>query len=381
MNKIFTNLTELLLRLTLCCFALLLSSDAWAVHEKTTEERIEHLSARIEDLEKQLEAGQENLDFLKHITFSGLLEVEAGYSIYDPKAAGELSERNFDIVLATVELGIDTDLNENISGHISLLYEEDETEPMDIDEGFITVHGGSPFPWAIHAGKMYVPFGRYDTFFVSDPLTLELGETRESAVLGSVELAGIDLSAGIFNGDAEEKGKTNDNNPSFVLSATCSIPDGLPVTGELGVSVTSNLADSDSLQEEISDPDGINDPVLAYSAFISTSILDTFEIVAETVYSADKFSAGELNGFPGASDFKPKAFNVEAAYRFATESGIAVKLEKSDDCGDFIPEKIYGASAFHPVYSGGILKVEYLMKHYENKDTEKAITAQLSYEF
>jgi len=33
------------------------------------------------------------------------------------------------------------------------------------------------------AGQLYVPFGAFETGLISDPLTLEIGETRESTVL------------------------------------------------------------------------------------------------------------------------------------------------------------------------------------------------------
>lgn len=97
------------------------------------------------------------------IAISGLIEVEFGYESTSEEDAG-------DLVLATVELGIDVDITEHVTGHILLLNEEDDTEPMDVDEGYITLDGGDAMPLFLRVGKMYLPFGRFESHFVSDPL-------------------------------------------------------------------------------------------------------------------------------------------------------------------------------------------------------------------
>ena len=108
------------------------------------------------------------------VTFGGLVEVEA--------TTGKDYEgtKESDITLATVELGLDAEITDWVNGHILLLYEEDDT-PLCVDEGFITLGNLEKFPLYFAAGKMYVPFGAFETNMISDPLTLELGENNESS--------------------------------------------------------------------------------------------------------------------------------------------------------------------------------------------------------
>ena len=77
-----------------------------------------------------------------------------------------------DMILATVELAIDAEINENVSGHILLLYEEDDTEEFTVDEGVITVT--SSYGLSLSAGKMYVPFGVFTPTLSQTPLRLNL---------------------------------------------------------------------------------------------------------------------------------------------------------------------------------------------------------------
>ncbi|MCD4689476.1 MAG: hypothetical protein K8R55_09110, partial [Desulfuromonadaceae bacterium] len=93
------------------------------------------------------------------VSLSGLIEVEAGYidvDSDDPAADGNES----DLVLATVELGIDADFIQHVSGHVLLLWEEDEeSDHLIVDEGYIRLDGEDVVPLYLQVGKMYVPFG------------------------------------------------------------------------------------------------------------------------------------------------------------------------------------------------------------------------------
>jgi hypothetical protein len=108
---------------------------AWAMHEKSSEERIEELSTRIDLLEKSPSEKKELPDWMDIFTFSGLLEVEASYEKYNPDAADEPSNDTSDITLSTMEFGVDAGFNEYVKGHVLFLWEQDETEPVDLDEG------------------------------------------------------------------------------------------------------------------------------------------------------------------------------------------------------------------------------------------------------
>ena len=186
---------------------LIASGPAWAMHEKSSETRIEDLSKRIEIMEKSTREEPSIHHWFNKISISGLLEAEAGYEKYNPDAAGESSEESSDIVLSTFELGLDVDFIDHVGGHVLVLWEEDDSEAIDLDEGYISLTGTEEMPLYLHAGKQYIPFGNMDTYFISDPLPLELGETRESALLAGYHKGLCNVFCGGFNGDVDKIGK------------------------------------------------------------------------------------------------------------------------------------------------------------------------------
>jgi len=183
------------------------------------------------------------------IQISGLIEAEAGYSDID-SADPQVDGATSDIALATVELAADAEIAPHVSGHLIFLWEEDDTEPVDIDEGFIILDGGDMLPLFLNAGKMYVPFGYFESHFITDPLTLELGETRESAVHVGFTNDMLDLSVAAFNGDVQEIGD-DDHIDDWVANAQWRLPqESIPGFGlVIGTSYISNIAESDALTE------------------------------------------------------------------------------------------------------------------------------------
>ncbi|MBW1959235.1 MAG: LbtU family siderophore porin, partial [Deltaproteobacteria bacterium] len=142
------------------------------------------LPERVRRIEEKMAQKQEGIleKWADKITLSGVIEAEAGYEDYDYDNPATNDEDSSDITLATVELGVDVDITKHVKGHVLFLWEEDDTEPVDVDEGFITLDGADVVPLYLNVGKLYVPFGNFESHFISDPLTLELGETRESAL-------------------------------------------------------------------------------------------------------------------------------------------------------------------------------------------------------
>jgi hypothetical protein len=174
---------------------LLVSSSAFA-------ESYEELAERIAKLEEKLKEEKTLGEWTKRINLSGLIEVEASYDKTDSAESGVGDEDTSDLVPATIELGIDVDVVENVSGHILLLYEDGED--FSVDEGFIRLDGGDGLPIYFQAGEMYIPFGNFQTYMVSDPLTLELGETQEAAAQIGFDVNGFYGSVYAFNGDVDE---------------------------------------------------------------------------------------------------------------------------------------------------------------------------------
>ncbi|MBW2576217.1 MAG: LbtU family siderophore porin [Deltaproteobacteria bacterium] len=313
------------------------------------------------------------------ITLSGLIEAEACYENYDYDNPATDDDDSSDITLATVELGVDVDIIKHVKGHVLFLWEEDDTEPVDVDEGFITLDGEDVVPLYLNVGKLYVPFGNFESHFISDPLTLELGETRESALTVGYVNEWMDVSVSAFNGDIDETGEDN-HIESYVAAASFSVPEELISNFGItaGVSYISNIADSDGLEGET--PDQIKDYVDGFSAFLSISFMDKFFFEFEYLGALDEFEAGELS-FDGGMEFQPETWNFELAYAATDRLEVAVKYEGGDDLGDFLPEDQYGAAVTYGLFENTSLSLEYLYGKFENDDERNLFTTQLAVEF
>jgi hypothetical protein len=354
---------------------------------KSQEQRHYHsvkgLAERLKKMEAEMEEGPPLGIWADRIELSGLIEVEASSEAIDHVDPAVNDEQSSDIVLATIELGMDADIAKHVKGHILLLFEEDDTEPIEVDEGIISIDGEDALPLYLNAGRMYVPFGRFESHFISDPLTLELGETRESAVLGGFTNDWVELSLGTFNGDTDETGEDN-RIQSYVASCVFAFPEekisGLALSA--GASYITNIADSDGLQEVGAGVSAatIKDHVGGLSVFISASLKDKFFLEAEYLSATETFQAGELS-FDGGKAFEPNTWNLELAYAVNEELEVAVKYEGGDDLGDFLPNKQYGAALIYGLFENTSLAVEYLDGEYENNDERSLATAQFAIEF
>ncbi|NVM21797.1 MAG: LbtU family siderophore porin [Desulfobacterales bacterium] len=287
----------------------------------------EALKAEIkEEIKKELKGKAGIQD---NITISGLIEAEAAFE-------DGSQEDSSDIVLATVEVGFDAKVNEWVSGHILFLYEEDDTEPMDVDEGTITMRNPEVCPGSVTAGKMYLPFGNFETNMVSDPLTLELGETNESAVLVGLEAADFHASVYAFNGDINEIGEDDEINGFGAGAVYAYENDGINI--DIGVGYINNIGDSDLMTDKIPGSE-IADYVAGYAAHCIFNI-GPFTLIGEYVAAADDFKVGELP-FAGHGA-QPAAWNIELGCTFelagkettfalgcqGTEEALALELPK-----------------------------------------------------
>jgi hypothetical protein len=339
------------------------------------------LPERVRRIEEKMAQKQEGVlaKWADKITLSGVIEAEAFYEDYDYDDPAEDDEDSSDITLATVELGVDVDIIKHVKGHVLFLWEEDDTEPVDVDEGFITLDGEDVVPLYLNVGKLYVPFGNFESHFISDPLTLELGETRESALTVGYVNDWMDVSVSAFNGDVDEIGEDN-HIESFVASASFSVPEELSsnfgISG--GVSYISNIADSDGLEGET--PGEIKDYVGGFNAFVSLSYMDKFFFEFEYLGALDEFEAGELS-FDNGKEFQPETWNFELAYAATDRLELAIKYEGGDDLGDFLPEDQYGAAVTYGLFENTSLSLEYLHGEFENDDERDLVTTQLAVEF
>ncbi len=292
------------------------------------------------------------------IVISGAIEVEAGFSSDFPN--GDMS----DISVATVELGFDSQINDRVTGHLLLLHEDDDTDAaMEVDEANISVDLKNG--WSVTAGQMYVPFGNFESNMVSDPLTLGLGETGETAVLLGYEANGLYGSVYVFNGDTIETG--DDESIEHTGFSIGYMMEGDGYSLDVGLDYISSLADTDGVY------DGLGSPASMTSLVSGTALhaiynKDALSVIFEYVAS-DEFDVADL-AF-NAQGATVSAFNIEAGYGFDWGTA-AIGYQASEEAlGLGLPETRILFSISHEIFEDTTLSYEHAMDDdYAASDTD-----------
>ncbi|MDH5179073.1 MAG: LbtU family siderophore porin [Gammaproteobacteria bacterium] len=256
------------------------------------------------------------------ITVSGLLEAEYGQTSVD----GGASES--DIVLATVELAFEAKLNDKVSTHLSFLYEEGDTT-YEVDEGYIAYNMGG---FTIKMGQMYVPFGSYETNVISDPLTLEIGETRDSALMLEGEAGSLQYAAYLFNGVTLKTGSEEAVDKMGLRLAF--VKEGM----DIGVDYISNIADTATVSSNVTSTPAIQTEVSGMVLHANLTF-GSLHVIFENLTS-DKFDAADLS-FKG-NGAELSATNMEVGYDFnmgGMESTFAVAMQTTEEASGLgLPE-------------------------------------------
>ncbi|MDH5736317.1 MAG: LbtU family siderophore porin, partial [Gammaproteobacteria bacterium] len=246
--------------------------------------------------------------------------------------------------------------------------------------GVIMMHDDN-LPLTLSMGQMYVPFGVYESNMISDPLTLELGETRESAVQLSFESNGATAGLYVFNGDVEE-GLDEDKVTQFGIALGFG-NDNFSV----GVDYISAISDTDAVQDFLGVP-AIIKQVAGISAHAVYNT-DAMSMIVEYVGALDKFDASEIvfNG----NGAQPAAANVEFGFNFPVagrDSTVAIGYQVTEEAWDLgLPESRAMIAFSMGLYEATSLSFEYLSdSDYEPVDggsgeSSSTFTVQLAAEF
>ena len=294
-------------------------------------------------------SGQED-GWFNSVKIGGLVEVEATYE--DPSGGDEES----DVALAKAELGIAGQITEMVGAEVALRYEEDDT-PLEVNIATMTFRPGR---WSFKAGQYFVPFGVFESNFISDSLTLELGETRESALQFGIESGGLHGAVYTFNGDLDEDGGSEADSFGVAVGYSAEVED----TGfGLNLSYISNIGDSDSLQELVADnlgEDGIySDQVSGWSASAMLRF-GNLSFLAEYLDATEDFEVGEME-FEGKGA-EPTSYMVEAAMDFelaGLPATFALGYQETDEAAALeLPEERFLVGLSVEMMDGVALAVE-----------------------
>ena len=221
-------------------FCVLVGSTAWAQQETPAEE-LESLKRRMFELEATMNTHQRATrsvirDLFKqargpdaaskindYVIFGGAIQV-LGFWSEDFEGVSESS-----IILDTVEFDFEIRVNEWSRAEFIVEYDDGtdllfptEDPPgsagfidrFNVDEAFFVLGDIDKFPLFLTAGRLVVPFGIStgdpvaDVLTISDPLTIEVFETREDVILlGLQTYRGFNTGVYVFNGDTHDGGE------------------------------------------------------------------------------------------------------------------------------------------------------------------------------
>lgn len=324
------------------------------------------------------------------VVVSGLVEVNAQYSSWDPDEATADKVKESDITISTAEIGIDAQIHPSVSGHVLLLWEEDEsTEVADIlDEATITISNPGKCPYYLTAGKMYLPFGNFESSFVTDSMTLELGEINQTAIEIGYEKDLANFSLGFFNGDVEKTDKDNEINNFFAQLEINYSQDPYYLT--FGASYISDMLDSDGMEAlvetgEDDDLYDVKDFVQGMGIFLKINTDKAF-LIAEYVSAIDDIDDDLIEDYTlFEKSCKPSSYNIELGMKTPQNGLLALKYEASKDTEALdLPEKRYGIVYSHPLFDIASVSLEYIHEKYTDVEEEgknNIFTVQLAIEF
>jgi hypothetical protein len=358
---------------------LLLVTQSLAIDVGTKAE-IENLRRRIDELEKravgeevsaeEIEAEEEGFVIEiadKKLMIWGSVELNAVYN----KEDGQDNES--DLEISEAQLGFMPMINDKINAHIVLFYEDGED--LDIDEANITLsqHGeGMGFNFV--GGLQYLPYGNYSSYMITDPLTLDLGETSDTAVVFGWANEVVSIKVGTFNGDLD----TNDDDDVIdTLVASLEINTDYGITA--GASYISDLAESDIeliQPDQDQSTDHYQDSVAGAAFFVALEY-GMYMVYAEYVFALDEFEQDSVEAGEDLTGPEPWAFNLELNITPFDHWDFALRYEQAEDLQD--DPKRYGLTVSYGIFRQMVLALEYLRTDADNdSDT---VTAQLAISF
>ena len=137
----------------------------------------------------------------KGLEWSGSIEVDMFGSKQKDRMPSK-SESN--IVLDTVELVLETEVNENVSAMAIIKYDGGDDEVV-LDEANLTLKNVVRPPLTLTAGKYVLPFGVFESHLVNDPLTQEIYEINAAGISLAYVLEGmqgVEVSASVYESQA-----------------------------------------------------------------------------------------------------------------------------------------------------------------------------------
>lgn len=325
---------------------------------------------------------------------SGELSVDATYFNLD---GSEANETGSDIRLYEAELSVDANIATHVDAHLTVKYEFEEEEEDEynlfFDDAYILIDGKDKCPMFAQVGKMYLPFGLYESRFNTYSAPRLLGQTNDSALVAGYKNKFVKLRAGIYNGEISEESETNNHVRDWVVSLEGNLPEFRKINTTIGLGYTSNLANSEELGERIisvpaTDPldytDSIRDYVPGFNAYLNICFAERVSFTAEYVGATEGFASGELD-FDNERSLRPWAWSLELGGEIMPKLEAALRYEKTNaevEPGEhFLAENQYGGLISYDLFDNTTLILEQLFGEYANHDDMTQTTMRVEVEF
>ncbi len=240
-------------------------------------------------------SGQQSYPYLQ---LNGL--IEAAWVHIKPYEGPATSEW----LVSTLELGMTFQPHPWVTVQASGLYEDNGLTPLELDVAQLKI-GPPAGPWFLAGGQLYLPFGRYESNMVSDPLTLDLGENREITAALGFEYASLFGAAYAYRGERLDRHSASLDQWGAEIGYAGKLV-GYPLT--LAVGYISDIGDSDSLYPLVEGKDRVGG--LALSTLYEAG---SWTLIAEYVAATQSFDENAGADLAGQS---PAAWMLEAAYQF-----------------------------------------------------------------
>jgi hypothetical protein len=241
-----------------------------------------------------------------------------------------------------------------------------------VDRAFLTIGNLNKTPFYGTIGRVNVPFGAYDNFFISDPLTLVIAKTKEQpVVLGFDGIAGFFGSIYAFAGETYTNSSGQINNGGINLGYKYASKN---FSTKLGVGIIANIADSKTALGSFNHgdytPNGVfydpvnrqidhNVPALDINA--TFTFMEHFNIFAEYITALREFSQNDLSFNDDGALIS--ALNLELGYNNTISDRpytLAVGYQQSwESLGLNVPEYSFVASAAISLWRSTVEKIEY----------------------
>ncbi len=242
-----------------------------------------------------------------------------------------------DLYLSDAELDMQALINRWITAFMSFSYNNTPNAvgqrvggEIDLDNAFFTIGNLNTTKWRLTAGQLYVPFGQYNSFLISDPLNKVIFRTKGQPVIVGWGVPGEDgfaFSAFGFKGTAHDDGDASSSNPrinQYGGDANYQFHLGGLKTA-FGVSYIADIADSSGMQHTGGSDgqfEGFSDDVETEKLHHEVPGIDAralinysrFTIVGEYDSALRSFDPMDLS-FNGAGA-RPSAYHVEGFYGF-----------------------------------------------------------------